>query len=74
MFFQDDLPPLFFVFPASYGGVPVKRIADNAFAFHSYIYNVEIPDSIVTIGYKAFYLCYDLEKYNFHFREVSCKT
>ena len=62
--FQDDLPPILRI-PSSYGGVPVKRIADNAFAFHSYIYNVEIPDSIVTIGYKAFYLCYDLENITF---------
>lgn len=62
--YQDDLPPILRI-PSSYGGVPVKRIADNAFAFHSYIYNVEIPDSIVTIGYKAFYLCYDLEHITF---------
>ena len=62
--YQDDLPPILQI-PTSYGGLPVKRISDYAFALRSYIYNVEIPDSIVTIGTKAFYLCLDLETVTF---------
>lgn len=62
--FKDDLPPVLKI-PSSYNGIPVKRIANNAFTFRSYIYEVEIPDSIETIGEKAFYLCLDLEKITF---------
>lgn len=62
--YQDDLPPILQI-PTSYGGLPVKRIADYAFALRNCIYDVEIPDSIVTIGTKAFYLCPDLESISF---------
>ena len=47
--------------PASYYGLPVKEIADSAFQYSS-IESVFLPDTIETIGNRAFSSCASLQK------------
>ncbi|MBR6773646.1 MAG: leucine-rich repeat domain-containing protein, partial [Clostridia bacterium] len=42
------------VIPATYSGLPVTEIGDNAFQGCSYIESVEIPDTVTCIGSYAF--------------------
>ena len=44
------------VIPSTYKGLPVTKIASNAFA-NSFITSIVIPDSVTTIGMGAFYGC-----------------
>ena len=45
------------VIPAEVGGVPVKEIAENAFANNSNITSIVIPEGITKIGISAFRVC-----------------
>lgn len=45
------------IIPATYNGVPVTSIADNAFAGSQYVDKVTIPSSITHIGDSAFRNC-----------------
>ena len=42
----------------------VKVIADNAFAFCKYLFNINIPNGVTSIGYYAFYECNSLKSIN----------
>ena len=46
--------------PAEINGYPVTAIGDNAFSSRK-VSKVTIPDSVKTIGNKAFYFCENLE-------------
>jgi hypothetical protein len=48
------------VIPASYNGLPVTEIADNAFSASTTILSLTIPTSVTTIGYRAFFSCSNL--------------
>jgi hypothetical protein len=48
------------IIPASYGGKPVTKIADQAFSFKYSITSVVIPASVAAIGNGAFYCCNSL--------------
>ncbi len=49
------------VIPATYEGLPVKEIGDEAFYNCTNITSVEIPDGVMSIGSYAFYYCISLE-------------
>ncbi|MBR2915745.1 MAG: leucine-rich repeat domain-containing protein [Clostridia bacterium] len=53
------------VIPAEINGLPVKSIDPYAFAYNKYIEEVVLPDTIITIGQRAFYHCVNLKKINF---------
>ena len=40
-----------------YNGKPVQRITQGAFSYHSYIKNIELPDTIISIDSDAFVGC-----------------
>ena len=46
--------------PATYNGLPVKEIGENAFYENTTITGVVLPDSITTIGHEAFHNCSSL--------------
>ena len=52
------------VIEKSYGGLPVKEIADGAFAYCTDITTVTLPDGIVRIGEEAFAGCTSLVSIN----------
>lgn len=43
--------------PFSYAGMPVSQISTNAFAGHSEIRSISIPESVIKIAQRAFYGC-----------------
>jgi len=45
------------VIAATYNGLPVKKIYDDAFLENEFITSVIIPDSVTSIGDNAFYWC-----------------
>ena len=45
------------VIPSTYRGLPVTKIASNAFSYCHSLNSIMIPDSITTIGDNAFYGC-----------------
>lgn len=49
------------VIPATYNGLPVKAISDNAFSSKAQITSVIIPDSVISIGERAFSNCSSLK-------------
>lgn len=49
------------VIPSEYKGLPVKEIADSAFANHSAFTSITIPDSVTAIGTNAFDGCDKIE-------------
>lgn len=49
------------VIPSEYKGLPVKEIADSAFANHSALTSITIPDSVTAIGTNAFDGCDKIE-------------
>ena len=50
------------VIPDQINGLPVTRIADNAFKENGALRSIVIPDSVTEIGPKAFYNCRSLQK------------
>ena len=48
------------VIPATYNGMPITEIGNNAFREESYITSIDIPDSITSIGSNAFSWCESL--------------
>lgn len=50
--------------PATVGGVPVKRIGDEAFARCTGITKVNLPDSIIDLGVSTFVGCTNLTEVN----------
>ena len=52
------------VISSTFNGLPVKEIADEAFAGRKTLISVSIPQSVVTIGSKAFRGCEWLEQIN----------
>ena len=51
--------------PAQAGGYALHRISANAFSRDTSLQKLNIPDSVVNIGYAAFYLCTALEEVHF---------
>lgn len=49
------------IIPCEIDGIPVTKIADNAFLEHTRMYSVLIPDTVQYIGNYAFYQCVRLE-------------
>jgi hypothetical protein len=49
--------PGVFTVPASFGGLPVIAVGDNAFRYREDIVSVSISEGIQAIGTEAFYLC-----------------
>ena len=52
------------IIPEEIDGYRVTKISNNAFANNEIITSVLIPDSVYSIGSKAFYKCYNLETIN----------
>ena len=52
------------VIPDSVGGIPVTKIADNAFKDKQRIASITVPDSVTSIGDYAFYGCISLTELN----------
>ena len=48
------------VIPATYRGLPVTEIGTHAFENETYIESLAIPDSVITIGFQAFWGCENL--------------
>ncbi len=48
------------VIPSTYKGKPVKMIYDEAFSRCNWLTSIVIPDSVTSIGEKAFYYCGEL--------------
>ena len=53
------------VIPETYGGLPVTKIADNAFNGAMNVQSITIPASITATGYCSFMDCRNLNKVNF---------
>lgn len=53
------------IIPSTLEGLPVKRIAPNAFEFASHMTAVTIPDTVTNIGAGAFYSCSALTTVSF---------
>lgn len=53
------------VIPETFGGLPVTRIADQAFNGAMSVQNITIPASIRSTGDRSFQLCNGLQKVNF---------
>lgn len=51
--------------PETIGGAPVKAIGPEAFASHSYLAFLELPEGLETIGDSAFYNCETLGRVKF---------
>ena len=51
--------------PETIGGAPVKAIGPEAFAGHSYLAFLELPEGLETIGDSAFYNCETLGRVKF---------
>ena len=51
--------------PETIGGAPVKAIGPEAFASHTYLAFLELPDGLETIGDSAFYNCETLGRVKF---------
>lgn len=51
--------------PETIGGAPVKAIGPEAFARHSYLAFLELPEGLETIGDSAFYNCETLGRVKF---------
>lgn len=51
--------------PETIGGVPVKAIGPEAFASHSYLAFLELPEGLEAIGDSAFYNCETLGRVKF---------
>lgn len=51
--------------PETIGGAPVKAIGPEAFASHSYLAFLELPEGLETIGDSAFYNCETLGRVRF---------
>lgn len=51
--------------PETIGGAPVKAIGPEAFACHSYLAFLELPEGLETIGDSAFYNCETLGRVKF---------
>ena len=51
--------------PETIGGAPVKAIGPEAFARHSYLAFLELPEGLETIGDSAFYNCETLGRVRF---------
>ncbi len=49
------------VIPQNYDGYPVTAISDFAFSGHNSLKSVFIPDTVTSIGYRAFHYCMDLD-------------
>ena len=52
------------VIPDSVGGIPVTKIANNAFKDKQRIASITVPDSVTSIGDYAFYGCISLTEIN----------
>ncbi len=50
--------------PETYNKIPVTVIEDSAFSYCHYIVSIEIPNSIIHIGYEAFRSCDSLKSVN----------
>ena len=50
----------YLIIPATYEGLPVTAIGDSAFENCYSLRSIEIPDSVITIGERAFYWCRSL--------------
>ncbi len=53
------------IIPNTYNGVPVTRIASEAFRWNKEMKSIVIPDSVREIGNMAFYACSSLESVTF---------
>ena len=53
------------VIPDTYEDLPVQEIGESAFYGHSRLASVVIPDTVRSIGYRAFNECIALEKVTF---------
>ena len=53
------------VIPETYGGLPVTKIADQAFNGAMSVQNITIPASIRSTGDRSFQMCNGLQKVNF---------
>ena len=67
--------PVDVVIPAKHKGLPVTSVTEEAFAYHSDLISVKIPDSITLIGEKAFFRCSNLTKItvdenNLHYKSI----
>lgn len=51
--------------PETIGGAPVKAIGPEAFAQHTYLALLELPEGLETIGDRAFYNCETLARVHF---------
>ena len=51
--------------PETIGGAPVKAIGPEAFAQHTYLALLELPEGLETIGDRAFYNCESLARVHF---------
>lgn len=51
--------------PAEIGGVAVTGIGESAFMYHYYLYRVDLPEGLTSIGPKAFYQTSHLSDVNF---------
>ncbi len=47
--------------PGTIGGIAVTGIGESAFPFNTDVTSIIIPDSVTSIGDKAFYKCYNLK-------------
>ena len=50
------------IIPLAYKGVPVTAIGSNCFKYRDDIVSVVIPDSVISLGYMAFYGCFSLKR------------
>lgn len=67
--------PVDVVIPAKHKGLPVTSVTEEAFARHSDLISVKIPESITLIGEKAFFGCSNLTKItvdenNLHYKSI----